>query len=71
VAGCGCFTCANHSRAYIHHLLHVHEMLAEVLLEVHNTHHWQLYFAAIRAAIQEQRLQQYTEWFESRRGQAP
>jgi queuine tRNA-ribosyltransferase subunit QTRTD1 len=71
VGGCSCFTCSNHSRAYLHHLLHVHEMLAEVLLEMHNTHHWQLFFAAVRAAIQEGRLQQYSAWFESRRAQAP
>lgn len=30
--GCACYTCTNHSRAYIHHLLNVHEMLASVLL---------------------------------------
>eukprot|EP00124_Ichthyophonus_hoferi_P005835 Ihof_evm2s982 gene=Ihof_evmTU2s982 len=30
--GCDCFTCTNHKRAYIHHLLLTHEMLAEVLL---------------------------------------
>jgi len=28
VPGCECFTCANHSRGYIHHLLQCHEMTA-------------------------------------------
>lgn len=37
--GCGCFACARHSRAYVHHLLNAHEMLGEVLLEAHNTSH--------------------------------
>lgn len=30
--GCECFTCKRHTRAYIHHLLNTHEMLAHVLL---------------------------------------
>lgn len=30
VPGCGCFTCRNHTRAYLHHLLHTHEMTAQV-----------------------------------------
>lgn len=69
VQGCSCFTCQNHSRAYVHHLLHTHEMLAGVLLEMHNTHWWLQFFAAIREAIQQGRLQQYVEWFSQRRSQ--
>jgi queuine tRNA-ribosyltransferase subunit QTRTD1 len=30
--GCDCYTCTKHTRAYIHHLLNTHEMLANVLL---------------------------------------
>lgn len=67
VAGCSCFTCKNHSRAYIHHLLQTHEMLAGVLLEMHNTHWWLQFFAAIQEAIQQGRLQQYIKWFKQRR----
>ena len=37
VVGCSCHACQNHHRAYIHHLLVAHEMLADVLLHVHNT----------------------------------
>jgi queuine tRNA-ribosyltransferase subunit QTRTD1 len=69
VHGCSCFTCQNHSRAYVHHLLHTHEMLASVLLEMHNTHWWLGFFAAMREAIQQGRLQQYVEWFNARRQQ--
>eukprot|EP00123_Amoebidium_parasiticum_P021647 comp7111_c0_seq1/m.2843 comp7111_c0_seq1/g.2843 ORF comp7111_c0_seq1/g.2843 comp7111_c0_seq1/m.2843 type:complete len:383 (-) comp7111_c0_seq1:132-1280(-) len=50
--GCNCFTCTNHKRAYIHHLLMTHEMLAEVLLLMHNLHHHAEFFAAIRRSIQ-------------------
>jgi len=35
---CACFSCKNHVRAYIHHLLHTHEILARVLLYIHNLH---------------------------------
>ena len=33
--GCQCFCCQNHSRAYIHHLVRTHEMLALVLLHMY------------------------------------
>ncbi|EFC40862.1 predicted protein [Naegleria gruberi] len=29
---CTCFTCRNHTRGYIHHLLNTHEMLGDILL---------------------------------------
>ncbi|KAJ0977215.1 hypothetical protein J5N97_012689 [Dioscorea zingiberensis] len=51
VSNCGCFTCQNHTRAYINHLLNVHEMLAQILLEIHNTHHYLGFFRSIREAI--------------------
>ena len=34
VDNCNCYTCQNHTRAYINHLLNVHEMLAQILLEM-------------------------------------
>lgn len=33
---CRCFTCARHSRAYLHHLLTVQEMNSSILLTIHN-----------------------------------
>ncbi|WVZ58049.1 hypothetical protein U9M48_008361 [Paspalum notatum var. saurae] len=48
---CTCFTCQNHTRAYLNHLLNVHEMLAQILLEIHNTHHYLRFFRSIREAI--------------------
>jgi queuine/archaeosine tRNA-ribosyltransferase len=35
-AHCGCHACANHSRAYLHHLLVANELLGQVLLHTHN-----------------------------------
>ncbi|KAG2428708.1 hypothetical protein HXX76_011412 [Chlamydomonas incerta] len=65
--GCGCFACARHSRAYVHHLLNAHEMLAEVLLEAHNTSHMNAFCQAVREAIAEGRFEQYRAWFRSLR----
>jgi len=36
LAGCQCYSCKNHTRAYVHHLLSTHEMLATVLLMRYN-----------------------------------
>ncbi|GAX79060.1 hypothetical protein CEUSTIGMA_g6500.t1 [Chlamydomonas eustigma] len=61
--GCTCFTCKKHSRAYVQHLLQVHEMLAEVLLDMHNVHHYHSFMQQIRASIQEGSFEEYRQWF--------
>ncbi|HET8991625.1 MAG TPA: tRNA guanosine(34) transglycosylase Tgt [Candidatus Saccharimonadales bacterium] len=38
IEGCECYTCQNYSRAYLHHLLHAHELLANTLMSIHNEH---------------------------------
>lgn len=42
--GCACAACATHTRAYIHHLLCAHELLAHTLLQLHNLHHYAQFF---------------------------
>ena len=54
--GCQCYACRRHTRAYIHHLLNVHEMLGTNLLMTHNLHHYMRFFAAIRRSIADQRF---------------
>lgn len=49
--GCECDACTNHHRAYIHHLLNAKEMLAWVLLQVHNHHIVDRFFAGVRDSI--------------------
>ncbi|KAL3478411.1 tRNA-guanine transglycosylase family protein [Aspergillus californicus] len=49
---CACYTCQNHHRAYIHHLLSVKEMLAWTLLQIHNHHTMDTFFANVRASIE-------------------
>ena len=66
VRGCTCYTCSRpHHRAYLHHLLQVREMNAEVLLEIHNTHHYLKFFESCRNAIRRGEFQQFREWFSS------
>jgi queuine tRNA-ribosyltransferase len=35
-AECDCYTCANYTRAYIHHLFKAKEMLSSTLCTIHN-----------------------------------
>lgn len=46
--GCACYACRHFTRAYVNHLLSTGEMLAYVLLSVHNIHHFLNFFEAIR-----------------------
>lgn len=52
VAGCDCYTCTRHSRAYIHHLLNTHEMLAGILLILHNCRHYAQFFTVVRRHLE-------------------
>ncbi|XP_013776523.1 queuine tRNA-ribosyltransferase accessory subunit 2-like [Limulus polyphemus] len=49
--GCACYTCRQFSKAYIHHLLNTSEMLAFVLLMLHNLHNFLSFFSIIRELI--------------------
>lgn len=53
---CGCYTCCNFTRAYLHHLQRVNEMLGARLNTLHNLHYYQELMAGLRAAIAEGRL---------------
>ncbi|KAL1006530.1 hypothetical protein UPYG_G00073480 [Umbra pygmaea] len=61
VEGCGCYCCKNHQRAYLHHLLVTNELLAGVLLMLHNTAHYCAFFSALRGAIASNRLEHLKE----------
>lgn len=49
--GCICYTCTNHHRAYLHHLLAANEMLSWLLLQIHNHAVLQRFFASLRQSI--------------------
>jgi queuine tRNA-ribosyltransferase len=48
---CGCSTCRNFSRAYLHHLFLADEMLGPTLLSLHNLAYYNRLLAEARAAI--------------------
>lgn len=50
---CRCYTCTNHHRAYVQHLLSAKEMLAWVLLQLHNHHVMDEFFAGVRRSLDE------------------
>ena len=59
-AGCECYTCRQgFTRGYIHHLLQCRELLAQVLLEIHNTDHMMKYFKCIRSKISSGGFERY------------
>ncbi len=49
---CGCYTCRNYSRAYLHHLDRCKEILGSRLNTVHNLHYYLSLMKRIRAAIE-------------------
>jgi len=48
---CNCLCCRKYSRAYVHHLFHVGEMLGPELLSIHNLTHYLSLMKRIREAI--------------------
>lgn len=61
VPSCTCHTCRNFTRAYIHHLVMVKEMLGRVLLQLHNLHHYNTFFTSLQLAIKQDQVEEYQE----------
>jgi queuine tRNA-ribosyltransferase len=55
-AECGCYTCRHFTRAYLHHLQRVNEILGARLNTLHNLYYYQELTRALRAAIGAGRL---------------
>lgn len=49
---CDCYTCANFSRGYLHHLDRCGEMLGAMLMTRHNLHYYHNLMARLRASIE-------------------
>ena len=49
--GCPCHACSVYTKAYVHHLLVTQELLAQVLLMIHNQFHYTKFFDRIRKAV--------------------
>jgi queuine tRNA-ribosyltransferase/7-cyano-7-deazaguanine tRNA-ribosyltransferase len=54
---CDCYTCRNHSRAYLRHLFIAKELLGVHLATIHNLHFVESLMRKIRAAIREGELE--------------
>ncbi|KAJ8413172.1 hypothetical protein AAFF_G00091680 [Aldrovandia affinis] len=52
VMGCECYCCRNYQRAYLHHLLVTNELLAGVLLMLHNLEHYCGFFHCLQGALE-------------------
>eukprot|EP00811_Abedinium_folium_P027217 NODE_4101_length_1937_cov_6.144751.p1 GENE.NODE_4101_length_1937_cov_6.144751~~NODE_4101_length_1937_cov_6.144751.p1 ORF type:complete len:509 (-),score=145.34 NODE_4101_length_1937_cov_6.144751:309-1835(-) len=52
-----------HTRAYLHHLIHVREMLGTILLSEHNLDAYGRFFVALRRHVLEGSLARFAAWF--------
>ncbi|MGZ5156442.1 MAG: tRNA guanosine(34) transglycosylase Tgt [Caldimonas sp.] len=60
---CGCATCARFSRAYLHHLDRCGEMLAPMLMSLHNLHFYVDLMRRVREAIEAERFAAFAAGF--------
>lgn len=58
-ADCGCYTCQNFSRAYVHHLHRCGEILGARLNTIHNLHYYLELMQEMRTAIDEHRFAEF------------
>jgi len=68
---CGCYCCRNFSRAYLHHLHRVGEILGARLNTIHNLFYYQTLMAELRAAIEGNRFPGYSAEFHRNRARGP
>ena len=76
---CTCYTCTHHHGAYLQHLLNAKEMLGWVLLQLHNHHIIDEFFAAVRGSIRQSSFEEdriafhklYTAELPEKTGQGP
>uniref|UniRef100_A0A1I7T6A8 Queuine tRNA-ribosyltransferase accessory subunit 2 n=3 Tax=Caenorhabditis tropicalis TaxID=1561998 RepID=A0A1I7T6A8_9PELO len=51
-AGCECYTCKKYTKGYLQHLLNTHELLASILLVIHNITEYDRMFKLIRKSLE-------------------
>jgi queuine tRNA-ribosyltransferase len=64
--GCGCYTCAHYSRAYLRHLDRCNEILGARLKTIHNLYYYQSLMRQIRQALEEDALDGFVSEFYAR-----
>jgi queuine tRNA-ribosyltransferase len=64
---CGCYTCRNFTRSYLHHLHRINEILGARLNTIHNLYYYQELMAGIRRAIEQGKFAEFAASFEAGR----
>ncbi len=67
---CGCPVCARYSRAYLHHLFNVKEMLGARLNTIHNLWYFADLMRQVRSAVAQGMLKEFREEFYTSRDRA-
>ncbi len=62
---CGCYTCRNFTRAYLHHLQRINEILGSHLNTLHNLYYYQQLMSEIRIAIETGQFGEYVQEFQA------
>jgi queuine tRNA-ribosyltransferase len=68
---CGCYTCRNYTRAYLHHLDKTAEMLGARLNTIHNLHYYHALMKGLREAIAQGALSVFIDDFYRKREKNP
>ena len=66
-ADCACYTCRHFTRAYLHHLHKVGEILGARLNTIHNLHYYQVLMQGMRGAIENGTFTQFISAFAANR----
>jgi queuine tRNA-ribosyltransferase len=66
---CTCPACKDYSRAYLHHLVKIGEILGAMLLTWHNLHYYQELMVGLRGAIDKGELQAFAADFEKQQAE--
>ena len=66
---CACYTCRNFTRAYLHHLHKVGEILGARLNTIHNLHYYQVLMQGMRSAIEAGEFEAFKAEFKAKRAQ--
>ena len=66
-ADCTCYTCQNFSRAYLHHLQKVGEILGARLNTIHNLHYYQVLMQSMRKTIENGTFELFKKDFSEKR----
>ena len=68
---CQCYCCKNFSRAYLHHLQKVNEILGAQLNSIHNIHYYLNLMSEIRISLENDNFQEFVKVFEQNRRIGP